>query len=107
MDEARTEQVLQEALGTWTQDAHLKDLDREIDQRWQTIERLAQELLCHHPCDLEEAGAQARVSLVLSNAGHWDEDHSLTALARILVASNGSKPSDPSLADALARIEDC
>ena len=105
MDEARTEQLLLETLATETSEDHLQGLEREVDQRWHTIEQLARQLFSHLPSDLEEAVAQTHVGLALSNAGHWDEDPNLTAAARALIASTYSQPSDPELADALARIK--
>lgn len=93
--QARAEQALLE---------DSQNLAGELDQRWQTIEQLADQLFDHRPGGLDEAAAQATVGLALSNAGNWDEDHALTAVARALATSGRSQRHHAGLSDAVARI---
>lgn len=79
-------------------------LDREIDNRWQTIEELAHRFFGTCPFGLTDAAAQARVALALSNAGAWNEDHSLTAVTRSLAALAPLYDDDPALATAMRKI---
>lgn len=90
---------------TWVApEADLEELDREIDGRWQTIEGLADRLFDTQPHGITDAAAQAAVALALSNAGEWDEDHSLTAAARTLAALGPSRSDDPTLAAATRKL---
>jgi hypothetical protein len=104
IQEARAEQTWLDALATWTPEGDMENRDREIDQRWQTIEQLVEQLFDHRPSDLDEAAAQATVGLALSNAGNWDEDHYLTLVARNLAVSGRAHPHAPYLSEALAKI---
>lgn len=79
-------------------------LHREIENRWQTIEELADRLFAARPYGLTDAAAQAKVALALSNAGAWDEDHSLTAATRSLVAIGPEQTDDPALAEAMRKV---
>jgi hypothetical protein len=101
---ASSQEAMLQALKTSLPADNLDNLAQEVDQRWQTIERLAAEILDARPYNLADAAGQAAVALALSNAGQWDEDHCLTAAARTLAASAPAMGDDPALVDAMRKL---
>jgi hypothetical protein len=105
VQEASSQETMLKALDTRLPADIIDNLDQEVDQRWQTIERLAAEILDARPYNLADAAGQAAVALALSNAGQWDEDHCLTAAARTLTASAPAMGDDPALVNAMRKLK--
>ena len=104
VSEARSQEALVNSLEARNSETDLESFNREIDQRWQTIEQVAAELFQLRPQGLAEAAGQAAAALALSNAGQWDEDHSLTAAALGLAAAGWVLTEDPPLAEAMNKL---
>ncbi|MBK1670072.1 hypothetical protein CKO28_18720 [Rhodovibrio sodomensis] len=104
VQEARSQEAMLQALETRLPADNIDNFDQEVDQRWQTIERLAAEILDARPYNLADAAGQAAVAWALSNAGCWDEDHCLTAAVRTLAASAPAMRDDPALVDAMRKL---
>ena len=105
VQEASSQEDMLKALETRLPADDLDNFAQEVDQRWQTIERLAAEILDARPYNLADAAGQAAVALALSNAGQWDEDHCLTAAARTLAASAPATGDEPALVDAMRKLK--